>query len=163
VPKRSLPESERPMPSAMSSPPPSTCAHVTVFDPDRCPHTGDKVVILWADKSRRSEFGYYSAMEGNFNGSLSGKRRVRLLKHGNLPGSPQEVRWLQLGPTDLLAREIGTLIPHQASGPRKEGWPSTYEKLCSGHGLVRTKAQWDVAQVFEIDNPVDSPGQDGSG
>ena len=132
-------------------------SHVSVFDPDGRPDTGDKVVILWADKSRRPEFGYYSAMEGHFDGSLSGKRRVQLLKHGTLGSSPREVRWFQLGAADLLAREIGTFTPHDASGPRKEGWPSTYKKLCSGHGLARTKEQWDSAQIFAIDNPVDSP------
>ena len=25
------------------------------------------------------------------------------------------------------------------------------------HGIVRTKEQWDLAQVFEVDNPADSP------
>ena len=113
--------------------------HVSVFDPDRRPDTGDKVVILWADKSRRPEFGYYSAMEGHFNGSPSEKRRVQLLKHGALPSSPKEVRWFQLGPADLLAREIGTFIPHDGARSPKDGWPSTYEKLCSGHGLARTE------------------------
>src|SRR4029079_1955147 len=37
--------------------------HVTVLDPDRRPDIGDKVVILWADKARRPEFGYFAAME----------------------------------------------------------------------------------------------------
>src|SRR5689334_7402786 len=44
--------------------------HVTVFDPDRRPEVGDSVVILWADKSRRPEFGYYASMRGQFHGSL---------------------------------------------------------------------------------------------
>lgn len=69
----------------------------------------------------------------------------------------KEVRWFKLGPADLLAREIGTFTPRNGAGSRKEDWPSTYEKLCSGHGLVRTKEQWDGAQVFEVDNPADSP------
>ena len=36
-------------------------SHVTVFDPDRRPDIGDKVVILWADKTCRPEFGYYAS------------------------------------------------------------------------------------------------------
>src|SRR2546423_8662788 len=37
--------------------------HVTVFDPNKQPAVGDRVVILWADKSRRPEFGYLAAKE----------------------------------------------------------------------------------------------------
>jgi hypothetical protein len=128
---------------------------VIVFDPDKRPSDGDAVVILWGDKSRRPEFGYFSAMKGSFDGSLSGKRHVQLLKRRDNTAE-KDVRWFKLCAADLLAREIGTFMPHSGEGP-KEGWPDVYKKLYRGHGLARSKEEWDRAQVFEIDNPVDSP------
>jgi hypothetical protein len=130
-------------------------AQIKVFDPDRRPSVGDAVVILWFDKSRRPEFGHCAAIE---YGRLWPKRVQLLKRSGVSPMSPdKEVRWFKLGPADLLAREIGTFTPRDGGGSQKEGWPHTYEKLCSGHGVVRTKEQWDLAQVFEVDNPADSP------
>ena len=130
---------------------------IRVFDAEKHPGVGDLVCILWADRSRRPEFGYFAAIEYRHRKP----RRVQLIRGG--AQTPEAIgKWHVLGADDVLAREVGTFRPRRRAGyePPKEGWPELYAAARSTNRLERSKEDWERAKVFQIPNPANSPWPD---